>query len=81
MHCTCALGNRIFILIDTWYNIMNYHITNVIYVISSNSLGQMQTRMEFLLLFKDYFIKKLLTKENQMILPSNDMIFYENSFR
>ena len=61
--------------------IMNYHITNVIYVISSNSLGQMQTRMEFLLLFKDYFIKKLLTKENQMILPSNDMIFYENSFR
>ena len=54
---------------------MNYHITNVIYVISSNSLGQMQTRMEFLLLFKDYFIKKLLTKENQMILPSNDMIF------
>ena len=60
---------------------MNYHITNVIYVISSNSLGQMQTRMEFLLLFKDYFIKKLLTKENQMILPSNDMIFYENSFR
>ena len=60
---------------------MSYHITNVIYVISSNSLGQMQTRMEFLLLFKDYFIKKLLTKENQMILPSNDMIFYENSFR
>ena len=60
---------------------MNYHITNVIYVISSNSLGQMQTRMEFLLLFKDYFIKKLLTKENQMILPSNDTIFYENSFR
>ena len=60
---------------------MNYHITNVIYVISSNSLEQMQTRMEFLLLFKDYFIKKLLTKENQMILPSNDMIFYENSFR
>ena len=60
---------------------MNYHITNVIYVISSNSLGQMQTRMKFLLLFKDYFIKKLLTKENQMILPSNDMIFYENSFR
>ena len=60
---------------------MNYHITNAIYVISSNSLGQMQTRMEFLLLFKDYFIKKLLTKENQMILPSNDMIFYENSFR
>ena len=60
---------------------MNYHITNVVYVISSNSLGQMQTRMEFLLLFKDYFIKKLLTKENQMILPSNDMIFYENSFR
>ena len=54
---------------------MNYHITNVIYVISSNSLGQMQTRMEFLILFKDYFIKKLLTKENQMILPSNDMIF------
>ena len=60
---------------------MNCHITNVIYVISSNSLGQMQTRMEFLLLFKDYFIKKLLTKENQMILPSNDMIFYENNFR
>ena len=60
---------------------MNYHITNVIYVIFSNSLGQMQTRMEFLLLFKDYFIKKLLTKENQMILPSNDMIFKENSFR
>ena len=60
---------------------MNYHITNVIYVISSISLEQMQTRMEFLLLFKDYFIKKLLTKENQMILPSNDMIFYENSFR
>ena len=60
---------------------MNYHITNVIYVISSNSLEQMQTRMKFLLLFKDYFIKKLLTKENQMILPSNDMIFYENSFR
>ena len=60
---------------------MNYHITNVIYVISSNSLGQMQTRMEFLLLFKDYFIKRLLTKENQMILPSNDMIFYENSYR
>ena len=30
---------------------MNYHITNVIYVISGNSLGQMQTRMEFLLLF------------------------------
>ena len=49
--------------------IMNYHITNVIYVISGNSLGQMQTRMEFLLLFKYYFIKKLLTKENQMILP------------
>ena len=60
---------------------MNYHITNVIYVISSNSLGQMQTRLEFLLLLKDYFIKKLLTKENQMILPSNDTIFYENSFR
>ena len=60
---------------------MHYHITNVIHVISSNSLGQMQTRMEFLLLFKDYFMKKLLTKENQMILPSNDMIFYENSFR
>ena len=40
---------------------------HVIYVISSNSLGQMQTRMEFLLLFKDYFIKKLLTKENQII--------------
>ena len=61
--------------------IMNYHITNVIYVISSNSVGQMQTRIKCLLLFKDYFIKKLLTKENQMILPSNDMIFYENSFR
>ena len=60
---------------------MNYHITNVIYVISSNSWGQMQSRMEFLLLFKDYFIEKLLTKENQMIVPSNDMIFYENSFR
>ena len=41
----------------------------------------MQSRMEVLLLFKDYFIKKLLTKENLMILPSNDMIFYENSFR
>ena len=41
----------------------------------------MQSRMEFLLLFKDYFIEKLLTKENQMIVPSNDMIFYENSFR
>ena len=60
---------------------MNYHITNVIYVISSNSLGQMQTRMEFFLLFKDYFIKKLLTKEKQMVLPSNDMTFYENSFQ
>ena len=60
---------------------MNYHITNVIYVISSNSLGQVQTRMEFLLLFKDYFMKKLLTKENQMILPANDMIFYKNSLR
>ena len=60
---------------------MNYHITNVIYVISSNSLGQMQTKMEFLLLFKDDFIKKMLTKENQMSLPTNDMIFYENSFR
>ena len=55
--------------------IMNYHITNVIYVITSNSLGQMQTRMEFFLLFKDYFIRKLLTKVNQMILPSNDIIF------
>ena len=34
---------------------MNYNKTNVIYVISSNSLGQMQTRMEFLLLIEDYF--------------------------
>ena len=61
---------------------MNYHITNVIYVITSNSLGQIQTRMEFFLLFKYYFIKKLLTKENQIILLSNDniMIFYEKSF-
>ena len=58
---------------------MNYHVTNVIYAISSNSLGQMQTRMEFLLLLKDYFIKKVVN--NQMILPSNDMIFYENSFQ
>ena len=56
--------------------IMNYHITNVIYIITSNSLGQMQARMEFFLLFKDYFIRKLLTKENQMILPSNDIIFF-----
>ena len=55
--------------------IMNYHITNAIYVITSNSLGQMQTRMDFFLLFKDYFIKKLLTKENQIILPSNDRAF------
>ena len=54
---------------------MNYYITNIIYVITSDSLGQMQTRMEFFLLFKDYFIKKLLTKENQTILPSNDMTF------
>ena len=60
---------------------MYYYVTNVIYVISSNSLGQMQTRMEFFLLFKDYFIKKLLTKEIEMILPSNDIIFFdENSF-
>ena len=50
--------------------IMNSHITNVIYVISSNSLGQMQTRMEFLLLFKDYFIKKVANKRK-----SNDFTF------
>ena len=49
---------------------MNYHITNVIYVISSNSLGQMQTRMEFLLLLKDYFIKKVAYKRK-----SNDFTF------
>ena len=34
---------------------MNYHITNVIYVISSNSLGQMQTRMDFY-----YYLKIIL---------------------
>ena len=47
--------------------IMNYTITNDIFVITSNSLGQMPIRMEFFLLFKVYFMHKLLTKENQMI--------------
>ena len=38
----------------------------------------MQTRIEFLLLFKDYFIKKVANKRKSNDLHSNDMIFYEN---
>ena len=50
---------------------MNYHITNVIYVISSNSLEQMQTRMEWIFTtIQRLFYKKVANKRK-----SNDFTF------
>ena len=50
--------------------IMNYHITNVIYVITSNSLGQMQTRMDFFSTILRLFYKEFANKRK-----SNDLTF------